>query len=229
MRKERFTVEGIPALLWGEPSRHLYVYVHGKMSSKETAEGFARLAGERGMQTLSFDLPGHGERTDNANPDFFHGMRDLNTVADYAFGRWEHLSLYACSLGAYFSLQAFGERPFERALFQSPIVDMEFLVKRMMEWFGVTEEELKAKGIIDTPLETMRWEEYRYILTHPTERWTIPTAILFGGRDNLQSREVMDGFSRRFGARLTVSPCSEHPFMGEGDGQIVEKWLKESM
>ena len=228
MRK-RIEISGIPAILWGEPSDRLYLFVHGKMSSKEAAEQFAPIAAEKGYQTLSFDLAQHGERTDEAKLDVFSGMHDLNAVADYAFPRWKHVSLYACSIGAYFSLQTYGNRPFEKALFQSPIADMGYLVGQMMQWFSVTPEELKEKGVIDTPIDPLRWDYYQYIQAHPVEKWPIPTAILYGGKDNLQSREVMEAFCQRFHAKLTVSPGSEHPFMAAGDRKIVETWLRENI
>lgn len=62
MITNRVNIGGIPALIWGEPSDKVYLCVHGKMSSKESAEGIARIAAQRGYQTISFDLPQHGER-----------------------------------------------------------------------------------------------------------------------------------------------------------------------
>lgn len=227
--QKRFDIDGVPAILWGEPSDRLYLFVHGKLSSKEAAASFAPIAAEKGWQTLSFDLAQHGERTDEAKLDVFSGIHDLNVIADYAFPRWKRVSLYACSIGAYFSLQTYGDRPFEKALFQSPVVDMEYLVNQMMRWFSVTQAELKEKGVIDTPVDPLRWDYYQYILAHPTEKWPIPTCILYGGKDNLQSLEAIEAFSRRFQALLTVSPDSEHPFMAPGDGKIVENWLRENI
>ena len=54
---EKFAVEDIPSVLWGEPSDKIYIYVHGKQGYKEYAEAFAKVAEEKGYQTLSFDLP----------------------------------------------------------------------------------------------------------------------------------------------------------------------------
>ena len=54
---KKIVVEGIPAVLWGEPSDRIYIYVHGKQGYKEYAEAFAKVAEEKGYQTLSFDLP----------------------------------------------------------------------------------------------------------------------------------------------------------------------------
>lgn len=215
----------IPAILWGEDSNRVYVHVHGKMSRKEFAESFAAIAETKGYQTLSFDLPEHGERTDSKRCDVWDGVSDLRTISDYAFANWERVSLYACSIGAYFSLNAYNTMPFEKALFQSPIVDMERLVKNMMLWSGVTEAELESKKEIPSPVDTLRWDYYQYIISHPITQWNIPTAILYGGKDNLQPEESVRAFAEKFGCSLTVSENSEHPFMAQSDALIVENWL----
>ena len=37
MFKERFKINNIPAILWGEKSEKLFIAVHGNMSNKEDA------------------------------------------------------------------------------------------------------------------------------------------------------------------------------------------------
>lgn len=218
-------LDDVPSILWGEDSNRVYVHVHGKMSRKEYAESFAAIAETKGCQTLSFDLPEHGERTDSERCDVWNGVADLKTISDYAFANWERVSLYACSIGAYFSLNAYNAMPFEKALFKSPIVDMERLVKNMMLWSGVTEAELESKKEIPSPVDTLRWDYYQYIISHPITQWNIPTAILYGGKDNLQPEESVRAFAEKFGCSLTVSENSEHPFMAQPDAPIVENWL----
>lgn len=225
MKTQKFMLDDIPSILWGEDSNKVYVHVHGKMSRKEYAESFAAIAETKGYQTLSFDLPEHGERTDSKRCDVWDGVSDLKTISDYAFANWERVSLYACSIGAYFSLNAYNTMPFEKALFQSPIVDMERLVKNMMLWSGVTEAELESKKEIPSPVDTLRWDYYQYIISHPITQWNIPTAILYGGKDNLQPEESVRAFAEKFGCSLTVSENSEHPFMAQSDALIVENWL----
>lgn len=225
MKTQKFMLDDIPAILWGEDSNRVYVHVHGKMSRKEYAESFATIAETKGCQTLSFDLPEHGERTDSERCDVWNGVADLKTISDYAFANWERVSLYACSIGAYFSLNAYNAMPFEKALFQSPIVDMERLVKNMMLWSGVTEAELESKKEIPSPVDTLRWDYYQYIISHPITQWNIPTAILYGGKDNLQPEESVRAFAEKFDCSLTVSENSEHPFMAQPDAPIVENWL----
>ena len=231
MIQERFTVSGIPAILWGAPSEKVYLHVHGKLSRKEYAEQFAAAAGRKGWQTLSFDLPEHGERAGNHTDrcDVWNGVRDLNRMADYVFARWPRAALYACSLGAYFSLNAYRDRQFEKCLFQSPILDMKWLVEQMMLQANVTPERLLQEGEIETPLDPLRWDYYQYILSHPVTAWPVPTAILYGGKDDLQPESAVRAFAERFGCGLTVSEMSGHAFLAPEDGPVVERWLEEHL
>ena len=155
--KEKITVEGIPSIIWGEPSDKAYIHVHGKCSRKEYAEGFAKIAEAKGFQTISFDLPCHGERTDENYPcDIWNGMRDLGAIYDFAAEKWKSISLFACSIGAFFALNAYNALPIKKALFQSPIVDMDLLIHNMFGWFGVTEKELRERAKSPRPLKHFR-------------------------------------------------------------------------
>ena len=222
--------KNIPALVWGKESDTVYIYAHGKLSRKEYARDFAVIAQKKGCQTLSFDLPCHGERAGRREKcDICTGMRDLEDIYQRASRRWPHLRLFGCSIGAFFSLHAYAGFPFEKALFQSPIVDMEQLIQKMMVWSGVTEEELQQRQEILTPIDTLSWKDYSYVREHPVENWTIPTQVLYGGKDGLQSRQAVQAFCDRFHCGLTVAESSEHAFLGEGDATIARVWLQQKM
>lgn len=227
---KRMDISGIPALVWGEPSEEVCLCVHGKLSCKEAAEGIAQIESARRIQTLSFDLPQHGERKhEHRRCDIWNGIHDLTLVGDYTFANWRKVSLYACSLGAFFSLHAYAERRFEKCLFQSPVLDMEYLIRQMFSWFGISEEQLKAAREIETPIDLMSWDYFQYVLAHPITRWNTPTSILYGMKDDLQSLEVIQSFANRFGCRVTLAENSEHPFMKETDLPIVRRWLEEHL
>lgn len=135
MKKEKLYIESIPAVVWGEESDKAYIYVHGKMSDKESAFLFAKTADRGGYQTISFDLPEHGERKGREYKcDIINGIADLTQIGNYAFNRWKKMSLFGCSIGAFFSLHAYRDLSFENCLFQSPIVNMEYLIKQMLLW-----------------------------------------------------------------------------------------------
>ena len=88
-------------------------------------------------------------------------------------------------------------------------------------------ERLEREQEIDTPIDVLSWKYHQYVKNHPICRWDVPTCILFAGMDNLQSRQGMEAFAKRFGCRLTIAEHSQHPFMEEGDIPVVENWLKE--
>ncbi len=230
MKIEKITIRDIPAIIWGEPSGKVWLCVHGKMSCKESAEGIAQTAAQRGYQTISFDLPQHGERIHEPDRcDIWNGIRDLTVVGDYVFDRWSEVCLYACSLGAFFSLHAYRERRFKRCLFQSPILDMEYLVQQMMTWFDISEEHLEREKEIDTPIDLLSWDYYRYVLCHPVTEWNSPADILFGGRDNLQTLDIVRSFAERNNCTVTLSENSDHSFMSVQDVRIVMNWLNDNI
>src|SRR5574344_2093890 len=108
MESEKIAIKNIPALLGGPPAQKLFLYVHGQGGCKEEAEGFAQIAGMYGYQVLSIDLPGHGERKteiENFNP--WCVVPELADVMEYAKWRWQSVSLFAQSIGAYFSMLTF--------------------------------------------------------------------------------------------------------------------------
>ena len=230
MKKEAVRLGRVPCLVWGEDSDKVFLHVHGKQSRKEYAEDFAAMAERHGWQTVSFDLPRHGDRADSPEPcDVWEGIADLCTVMAWARAQWPRMGLFACSLGAFFALHAYVDAPFEHCLFQSPIVDMDELIHRMYGWFGVTEEQLRQSGEISTPIDTLSWRYAQWVKEHPVVRWTRPTSILYAEKDNMQALQTMQGFAERFGCRLTVAPGCEHPFMAAGDAQIVHDWLEECL
>ena len=230
MKKIRIEIENIPALVWGEKSDKVYLCVHGKLSSKEAAEGIAKIAEKKGYQTISFDLPEHGERKyEGKRCDIWNGIHDLTIIGDYVFANWKEVSLYASSLGAYFCLNTYNGRNIKKCLFKAPILDMEYLIKQMLVWFDISEERLAKEKEIDTPIDIMSWKYYQYVKEHPIKKWDIETNILFAGRDTFQSKEVLQEFVNRFNCVVTLSEDSEHPFMGEEDKAIVEKWLWDNL
>lgn len=156
-------------------------------------------------------------------------MRDLSIIADYAFTHWKNISLFACSLGAYFNLNTYTERNFKKCLFLSPVLDMEYLINQMFIWFDVTKEKLRIEKEIPNSIDTLRWDYYQYVKKHPIQKWNIPTSILYGRKDNLQSIDVIQAFVKAYNCKLTISQTSEHPFMTNEDIKIVHEWLEKNI
>ena len=101
-------------------------------------------------------------------------------------------------------MSTLAEKSISKALFISPIVNMEKLIADMMLWANVTEDELQSKKEIPTAFgETLSWEYLCYVRKHPI-KWNILTCILYGGKDHLTSRETISEFAEKQGADHTV-------------------------
>lgn len=226
MTGQQFTLGRVPAVLYGPDAGRVWLYLHGKHGRKEEAEPFAALAVPRGWQVLAIDLPEHGART--GSPETFtpwDTVPELARLLDHARARWDRVALRATSLGAWFSLLAFGGEALDRALFVSPVLDMEGLIRTMMEWAGVDEVRLEAEGEIPTALgETLSWRYLQYARTHPVAAWATPTSILYAGQDNLTPRETVEAFVRRFGCGLTVAEGAEHWFHTPRQLSALRRW-----
>ncbi len=229
MKKEKIQIDSIPAILYGNQSEKIYLYVHGKHSSKEEAESFAEIANSSGYQVLSFDLPEHGDRINTGYPcTVQNGTYDLKTVYSYLKDKYKHISLFACSLGAYFCQTAFQNTVFEKCLFLSPILDMEKLIRNMMEWSNVTEKQLQEKKEISTSFgETLSWNYYEYVKNHPIIKWESDTWILYGENDNLTERSVLEYFSEKYNCNTDIMKNGDHFFHTEEQLIYLKKWIRE--
>jgi len=231
MTTEQFELCGIPAVLYGEPSESVYLFVHGKLGCKEEAETFAAIACPTGIQVLAVDLPEHGARKEMR--DAFNAwtvVPELRSVMAYMRTRWNEVSLRANSIGAYFSMLAFGDAELHKALFVSPIVDIEKLIRDMMTWAGVTEAELHEKGEILTGFgETLSWRYLSWVREHPSENWHCPTAVLYAGQDSLTSREMVEAFAKAHDTTLSVMENGEHWFHTPEQLQVLAAWEWENI
>ena len=95
----------------------------------------------------------------------------------------------------------------------------------MMRWANVTEAELEARGTIHTAFgENLSWNYLCYVRSHPI-RWTAPTRILYGSRDNLTSFETIRDFAEMHHAALTVMEGGEHWFHTEEQMRFLDGWI----
>ena len=106
---------------------------------------------------------------------------------------------------------------------------MEYLIKNMFQWFHVTEEMLYTKRKIPTPIDTLSWDYFQYVKKNPVTRWNSTTYILYGDKDNLQSLQVIENFTKSNSVLLTISEQSEHSFMGKGDDRIIKSWICDNL
>ncbi|MFR3685665.1 MAG: alpha/beta hydrolase [Enterococcus sp.] len=231
MKREKKNIQKIPVICWGEPSDKIILAFHGDQSHKEDTaiQLLAETAAQKDYQVWSFDLPEHGERK-----GYDYALNPQNVVADVnkillELGKHTtSFSLFGCSIGAYFGMLACQNGPIEQSLFLSPIVDMQELIENILLWSGLTKADLQREKIIETPIKTLEWDYYKYVVEHPIN-WTPPTKILYGGNDNLTSRATIETFSEAPKRSLTVFEEGEHFFHTSKQLQVYQEWLEKSL
>ena len=114
-----------------------------------------------------------------------------------------------------------------KAYFISPIVNMERLIVNMIGWAGTTEAELKEKKIIPVDFgDDLSWEYLQYVRNNKIS-WTVPTEILYGSLDNLQSLETIQQFAKETGAGITVMEGGEHWFHTDEQMKFLDEWMTD--
>ena len=233
MLKQNILIENIPALLWGAETSKIMVAVHGNMSHKADAPIalLAEAAVPSGYQVLSFDLSQHGDR--KAEPTLCNVqncVHELTTIMNYASSGSQDISLFACSMGAYFSLIAYQDAILRQSLFLSPVVDMGRIIENMMKWYSVSQQRLQEEGEIPTPAgPTLYWDYFCYVRDNPVVRWQSPTAILYGSEDQLCEFEFVVAFADKFACELEVMAKGEHYFHTPAQMDVYREWLRKHL
>lgn len=198
--------------------RRIVIYIHGKGGNAGEAEHYRPLFA--GSDVIGFDYTAQ-------NP--WDAQMEFPRLFDVCTKGYDEVILIANSIGAFFAMSALAEKNISRALFVSPIVNMEKLIADMMLWANVTEDELQSKKEIQTAFgETLSWAYLCYVRRHPIQ-WSIPTSILYGGKDHLTSGETISAFAEKQGADLTVMEDGEHWFHTDAQMRFLDDWIRRAI
>ena len=230
METKRIKINNIPSIIWGEKSSKVFIAVHGNMSNKEdkVIEILANKVTNKGYQLISFDLPEHGERKIDNNYlcKVQNCVNDLKQIIEYAKTNYNEINIWACSIGAYFSLLAYKDEDLKQCLFLSPVVNMKIIIENMMLWSNTTEKELNEKQEIKTDFgQTLYWDYYLYVKENPITNWNKETYILYGNKDDMQNEDIIKNFLDNFNCKLTILKDGEHYFHTEKQLNFYKYWL----
>lgn len=195
----------------------LVIYIHGKGGSIEETNHYQSIFRENDV--IGFDYK-------SQTP--WEAEIEFPILYDRCAKSYDSVILIANSIGAYFAMLSLVEKNISQALFISPIVDMEKLIMDMMKWLNITEDELKSKKEVETEFgETLSWEYLSYVKNHPI-RWSVPTSILYGEKDNLTFQETITKFAEQIGATLTIIKNGEHWFHTDEQLKFLDTWVRKS-
>ncbi len=237
MKTETLRINGIPAVLYGETSDKIVLYLHGKYGRKEEARTLAPLLQETGWQILAVDLPEHGERAGYPNDRTSSGGRkkcfpwvvipEWQAVVRWLRERYTRIIFCAVSMSAWFLMRTFRFERLERCLFISPVVDMRLLIEDKMAKASITASDLGWKqSLPDADGEMIVWDFYAYAAYQPISCWDTPTEILYARNDALQPEEIMKKFADRFGCGITMIEGEHYIPL---DTPELQEWIRKKL
>ncbi len=198
--------------------KEVILYIHGKGGNAEEADRYKDVC--PGYDVYGLDYRGWTPWDTEST---------IRSAYDALAEQYDSVLLLANSIGAFFAMHALQHRSIEKALFISPIVDMEKLITDMMRWANVSEQLLFQEKEIRTEFgETLSWEYLEYVQNHPIS-WTVPTEILYAGNDHLTSRETVEAFCKAHASPLTVMADGEHWFHTASQLAFLDAWLKRAL
>lgn len=197
MRTEITTIGRVDAIILGERSRKVFLFVHGQGGNKEEAIPFAEIAVSKGYQVIGIDLPVMDQ------PWEVSAM--LNEVKEYLYQNYDSVCIRANSIGAWFSLLSFQDTVIDQALFVSPILNMRVFIECMQEKDDTY---------------------YDWVIKHPIEQWTADTFILRPKIDLVVNDKVYDSFISKFECQVQEVENGEHWFHTPEQLLAMQQWEK---
>ena len=131
--------------------------------------------------------------------------KEIRIAVEELKNRYENVILIANSIGAFFCMNAGIDNMIQKAYLISPVVDME-----------------KLNGY------ELTGEWLRYVKSH-TVKWSVPTCILYGSKDDLVSLDTISDFAKTHNVLLTVMEGGEHWFHTEEQMAFLDNWIKNEM
>ena len=199
--------------------KNAVIYVHGKDGSSNEANHYKQFFNDN-YEVIGFDYKSKFP---------WQAKEEFQKYFDFIIPKYNETLLIGNSIGAYFSMISLSGKQIKKAMFISPIVDMENVILNMMKWENVSEEKLEAKKIINTSFgESLLWEYLSYVRRNSII-WDIPTSILYGEKDDITPLKTINNFANKINANLTIMSDGEHWFHTEEQISFLDSWFEKSI
>lgn len=199
-------------------SKKSILYIHGKGGSSAEAEAYQKACPD--FNVIGVDYDGSFPWT---------AQEPIRRTYDRVSEKQNRIIVLANSIGAYFAMHALQTRAIEKALFISPILDMEQLILGRMRAAGISESELRERGAIPCDFgEPLSWKDLCFVRENPIV-WEAPTEILCAGSDPFTPHQTVEAFAAAHSAGVTIMENGEHWFHTGEQLAFLETWLKKSL
>ncbi|KRK52476.1 hypothetical protein FC97_GL000278 [Companilactobacillus kimchii DSM 13961 = JCM 10707] len=196
--------------------KKVILYVHGKGGSAAEAERFKRVCPDYDIVGIDYKeyLPWVVEK-------------QIKDVYEQVSPQYDQVLILANSIGSYFSMLT-KDITITKALFISPLLNMEQYLLTSMKKNNITEAELRDKGEIVIGQEKFSWQSLQYVRDNPLD-WQVPTEILYGEHDDHTSKSLLKSFVENHNANVTVMKDGQHRFHTRPQLAFLDNWLQEKL
>ncbi|WP_314084722.1 hypothetical protein [Capnocytophaga gingivalis] len=199
--------------------KNAVLYIHGKGGNAAEANYYRKFFSDE-YEVIGFDYKSEFP---------WEAKEEFRKFFDSIALQYSSVVLIANSIGTYYAMLSLADKSVGKAMFVSPIVDMECVILNRMTLSKVSEKALYEEKVITTSFgETLSWEYLSYVRTHSIT-WNIPTNILYAENDTITSLETITNFAKRIGATLTIMNDGEHWFHTEEQMIFLDNWFKKFM
>lgn len=197
--------------------KKLIIYVHGKGGSALEVERFKKNCPDFDMFGVDYRkyLPWIVEKQ----------IRDAYQKLE---PQYDQILLLANSIGAYFSMLALQGLPIQKALFISPILNMEKSITDTLQTNNLTEADLEERQEITLGRKNLSWKYLQFVREHPIN-WRVRTEILYGEKDNHTSKIVLEDFIKTHNAHVTTMKNGEHWFHTKEQLRFLDNWMQKTV
>ena len=195
MIQQATQIGNVEALIIGEKTDKVFLFVHGYGGNKEEAVAFAEGVIPLGYQVIGVDLPLM------EMPEIVIAL--LTDVVQFLKKNYCSINVRANSIGCWFSMLAFQHEPIGKALFVSPLLDM--------------------KTFIDCS-DHRDEVYYEWVLSHPIEIWNPETFILRPQIDKVVVEKVYESFLSKHPCHVEIVENGEHWFHTPEQLETLKKW-----
>lgn len=192
---KEFAIGTTDAIIIGQKSESVFLFLHGNGGSKEEAIAFTQVVVPHGYQVVGIDLPVMDKP--------WIVLKKLEAVKEFLKRNYKSISIRANSIGAWFSMLAFNGEEIDQALFVSPLLDMKVFIERMPE----------------------RDEDYyNWVILHPIDQWNAPTFILRPENDGVIDASVYESFLANHDCNVEIAEEGEHWFHTPRQLEVMKRW-----
>lgn len=143
--------------------------------------------------------------------------------------KYDVVAIMAKGVGAYFAIDSLGEEQVDKALFVSPVIDVECFIQTILEKTGISEDKLFEEQVISSGYDQdLSWEQYDYFKKNVLS-WSSDADVIMGSDDKYENVELIKSFAKANQCELCIIEGANHDFDSPEQQSEFREWLQNKV